>query len=201
MPYSRQAFFGYSENGECLRASLINALYSVGHDSAAETILLYCRILVRIIAEAHCCIEKNLSLFRLCKEDVSLLDGTEKELKAKKQDVFLVRVKGSEEDGGEIDHVVVVDAGRGIVLDLVEKVALRLKSEVFTGCLGRGSISTEEAETRRPEIQKTGKGKKNRQMSRAKRQEEEMRKPVRSVEKLGFKRRKKLIGLTMTSKV
>lgn len=67
-----------------------------------------------------------------------LLEGTEKWFEVRKQGVFLVRVKGSEEDGGEIDHVVIVDASRGIVLAYVQKVALRLKNGAFSACLGRG---------------------------------------------------------------
>lgn len=47
-------------------------------------------------------------------------------LEIREEDIFLVRLQGSEKYCVWMEHVVVVDANRAVVLDCVEEVALRL---------------------------------------------------------------------------
>ena len=52
-----------------------------------------------------------------------------------KEGVFLVRLIGTDSMEETIDHVVVLDANGGLVIDLVEGFALEKRTGVFSTCL------------------------------------------------------------------
>ena len=185
--------FCHSKSGECVRASIANALHAAGHDDSAEAVLLRGKIAVRSLGEAQKWLERNLGRFRLCKVQHSMLKSTEKWLEESGEGVFLVRLKGSDSEGAGVDNVVAVDANRSIVLDCVEKLVLRLQPGVLAACVGDGKHLDEVAEVRRLEVQKSGKGKNNRRKSRPKRREEKKKEVGHVVRKAVCRRKKRAI--------
>ena len=85
--------------------------------------------------------------------------------------IFLIRIVASDDLGELLDHVVVLDAQKGHVLDQVERFALENRPSVLGACLGMGCDALEIAEIRKLELQLVGKGKKNRKKSRKQRSE------------------------------
>ena len=50
--------------------------------------------------------------------------------------IYLVRLSGMNRDNEKVDHVVAYEAGRQVVLDCVERFALRISSWIFDVCVG-----------------------------------------------------------------
>lgn len=75
-----------------------------------------------------------------------------------KEGVFLVRFMGTDAMDVTIDHVVMLDANDGLVIDLVESSELKKRRDVFSACLGDIPESFDVGEIRRINIQPSGKG-------------------------------------------
>ena len=178
-PYrTHESVFCRATHGECARASFANALrYVVGKVPALEMIRKG-RIGVRSLAELQVWNEKNLGRCRLNKCDVSILEGHSKWMGDRVAGVLMIRIVAVGALGERLDHVVVLDAMKGHVLDPVERFALANRPGVLGACLGQGSDSFEVAQVRELHLQPVGKGKKNRKKSGTQRSDSRKRKKI-----------------------
>ena len=165
-PYrTHESVFCRATHGECARAFFANALRCVVGEVPALEIIRKGPIGVPNLAELQVWNEKNLRRYRLKKCDVSILEGHRKWLGDRVTGVFMIRIVVVDALGECLDHVVVLDALKGHILDPVERFALANRPAVLGTCLGQGSDSFEVAEVRELQLQPVGKGKKSQKKS------------------------------------
>ena len=151
--------------GECVRASLANALSRLVSTSIALEMLRQSPVSCTSLAAAQLWLEKNMSRYRLRNCGSLVMWTLDDWMNDAKEGMFLVRLIGTDSMDETIDHAVVLEANHGLLIDPLEGFALEKRTGVFSTCLGDMCESFDVSEIRIIEIQPSGKGKKKRRKS------------------------------------
>ena len=146
----------------------------------------------RSLAELQVWNEKNHRRYRLTKCDVSILESYSKWMSDRVAGVFMIWIVAVDALGERFDHVVVLDALKGYILDPIERFALANRPGVLGACLGQGSDSFEVVEVRELQPQPVRKGKKNQKKSGQQRSDSRRRKKITVEPELVARRSKRM---------
>jgi len=130
--------FCHAKHGECLRAALCNAVEALAGGEEAMRILRLGPVSCESLARAGQWLEERSKRYRL--ENVKVLMHLESEgwLHGTSKGIFLARLPGVDKHGEEVDHVVVINADKGLVKDSAEVYAMLMKHGVLEACVGDG---------------------------------------------------------------
>lgn len=126
----------YSPEGQCMRATLVNALRDLDGKSAATSAYRYGRLFLTSLAELASWTERHLHAYRLPIPATS--SNTSEWLLQQVEGIYLVRLEGRSDGGGSVDHVICINSGTQTVWDPAEQYGLRLTSETLQACIGNG---------------------------------------------------------------
>lgn len=125
-----------SPDGECMRASLANALWRLGSDDVGN-LLSAGRVPDDRFGSAASWLSEVLPQYTLEKRQT--FGDPEPWLLRQTSSVFLVMLSAMDGDGDNLFHVVTVDCASTLILDPCETFALRLSSCALSMCMPNGS--------------------------------------------------------------
>lgn len=126
--------FCVSPKEQCLRASIVNALWLVCGLSVAEEFLRTGPLPARSLGEGFDQLRQRIRHYH--GKNFSPDSRSITWLGLQVCGVFLIHLQGRARGGGSIDHVVCFDAQRRLVLDPAEYHALRWTDDTLLACLG-----------------------------------------------------------------
>ena len=191
----RGTLFCREDVGECVRAAVLNAVHEKAGEQAAREVFGEGPIVVRHLAHVQGWLEKHASMFHLMREESPLVWEIDEWLRsiAGRDEVFLIRVVGHEDDDGRVDHCVAINAKSELVFDSSEEQPMRMEDGVIQCCLGDGVRLERIEEVRRLVVQRKRAGKKKTKRNpreRERKKEAKKRKRMEAQERDADKRRK-----------
>lgn len=133
---------------------------------------MFSQTMVNARSLAHAGTEMEKTLRRFCLRNVRDIDDSAScisWLESQTNGIYLARLRGvGLEDGYEVDHVVVVDGGRKLIWDCVERYGIRLAPGMLSYCVGDSARLEGVKELKKFEeqpVKKSGKKRKAHKMS------------------------------------
>ena len=149
----------FSQNGQCMRAAVANALFLLEGHAPAREMLSKGRLRVRSLAHAGSWVEKNMRSFSLRNVKIPANTPELYWLSEQEEGVFIISLEGRDCHNESISHVVALDAKKRVIMDCAERYALKIRLLTFDSCLGDGVKFKRVLEVKQIVRQPTGKRK------------------------------------------
>lgn len=112
---------------------------------------------IRNLAELQVPREKYRGQYRLNNCNIPVMEDPGKWILDRSKGMYLVRITALDAAGEQIDHLVIVHADKGIIIDPIERNALSNRLGVLEACFGGECGSFEMPEVHQLECQHIGK--------------------------------------------